>query len=29
MEWIEQFKAFPCVTVDTALVRIAVEISER
>lgn len=29
MEWIEQFEAFPCMPVDSALVKIAVEISER
>ena len=29
MEWIEQFEAFPCMPVDAALVKIAVEISER
>jgi len=29
LEWVEQFAAFPCVSVDTALVMIAAEISER
>lgn len=29
MEWIEQLKAFPCMPVDAALVKIAVEISAR
>ena len=29
LEWIVQFEAFPCVAVDAALVKIAVEISER
>ena len=29
IEWIEQFEAFPCVAVDVALVKIAVEIGER
>ena len=29
LEWIEQFEAFPCVTIDTGLVKIAIEISER
>lgn len=29
LEWIEQFEAFPCMPVDSALVKIAAEISER
>ena len=29
LEWIEQFEAFPCLAIDRALVKIAVEISER
>jgi predicted nucleic acid-binding protein len=29
MEWIEQWDAFPCIDIDAALVKIAVEISER
>lgn len=29
MEWIEPWEAFPCVDIDAALVKIAVEISER
>jgi len=29
LEWIEQFDAFPCVAVDRALIKIAIEISER
>lgn len=29
IEWIEQFKAFPCVTIDAVLVKIAIELSER
>lgn len=29
MDWIEQLEAFPCMPVDAALVKIAVEISER
>jgi predicted nucleic acid-binding protein len=29
IEWIEQFEAFPCVAIDSALVKIAVEISAR
>ena len=29
MEWLEQLEAFPCMPVDAALVKIAVEISER
>lgn len=29
LEWIEQFQAFPCVSIDAALVKIAAELSER
>ena len=29
LEWIEQFDAFPCVATDRALVKIAIELSER
>lgn len=29
MEWIEQWAAFPCIAIDAALVKIAVEISQR
>ncbi len=29
LEWIELFDAFPCVAVDRALIKIAIEISER
>lgn len=29
LEWIEQWEVFPCVPVDTALVKVAAEISER
>jgi len=29
IEWIEQFEAFPCVAIDAALVKIAIEVSER
>lgn len=29
LEWIEQFEAFPCVSIDTSLVKIAAELSER
>ena len=29
VEWIEQLEAFPCLAIDAALVKIAVEISER
>ena len=29
LEWIEQFTAFPCQTIDHQLVRIAIEQSER
>ncbi len=29
MEWIEQWTAFPCQTIDHRLVRIAIEQSER
>ncbi|MEN1728686.1 MAG: PIN domain-containing protein [Pseudomonadota bacterium] len=29
MEWLEQLEAFPCMPIDTGLVKIAVEISER
>lgn len=29
LEWIEQFEAFPCVSIDAALVKIAAELSER
>lgn len=28
-EWIERFDAFPCVAIDRALVKIAIELSER
>ena len=28
-EWVEQLEAFPCLAIDTALIKIAVEISER
>ncbi len=28
LEWIEQFDAFPCVAIDRALVKIAMELSE-
>lgn len=28
-EWIEQLEAFPCLAIDSTLVKIAVEISER
>ncbi len=29
LEWMEQFEAFPCLAIDNALVKVAVEISER
>ena len=29
LEWIEQFDAFPCMAMDRALVKIAIELSER
>jgi predicted nucleic acid-binding protein len=29
LEWIEQFESFPCVAIDSALVKIAAEVSER
>ena len=29
LEWIEQLASFPCVAIDAAIVRIAVETSER
>jgi predicted nucleic acid-binding protein len=29
LEWIEQFESFPCVSVDSGLVKIAAEVSER
>lgn len=29
LEWIEQFSLFPCLGIDTQLVQIAIEISER
>jgi len=29
LEWIEQFEVFPCMPVDAALVKIAIEISQR
>ncbi len=29
LEWIEQFNAFPCLAIDAALVKIAIETSER
>jgi predicted nucleic acid-binding protein len=29
MEWIEQLEAFPCIPVDSDLIKIAIEISER
>lgn len=29
LEWIEQFESFPCVSVDSSLVKIAAEVSER
>ncbi len=29
LEWIEQFEAFPCVPIDSSLVKIAAEVSER
>lgn len=29
LEWIEQFESFPCATVDSGLVKIGVEVSER
>jgi predicted nucleic acid-binding protein len=29
LEWIEQWEAFPCVSIDSGLVKIAAELSER
>jgi predicted nucleic acid-binding protein len=29
LDWIEQFEVFPCAAIDRALVKIAIEISER
>ncbi|HSF17509.1 MAG TPA: PIN domain-containing protein [Vicinamibacteria bacterium] len=29
LEWVEQFEAFPCVSVDASLVKIAAEVSEQ
>lgn len=29
MEWIEQWEAFPCLSLDAALVKVAIELSER
>lgn len=29
LEWIEQFEAFPCIAVDTSLVKIGIETSAR
>jgi predicted nucleic acid-binding protein len=29
LEWIEQWEAFPCVSIDSRLVKIAAELSER
>ena len=29
LEWVEQFDAFPCVSVDASLVKIAAEVSEQ
>lgn len=29
VEWIEQFEVFPCLAIDAALVKIAIEASER
>ena len=29
LEWIERLEAFPCLAIDNALVKVAVEISER
>ena len=29
LKWIEQFDPFPCVAIDRALVKIAIEFSER
>ncbi len=29
LEWIEQFESFPCLAIDSRLVKIAVELSER
>jgi len=29
MEWLEQWEAFPCMSIDVGLVKIAAEISER
>jgi hypothetical protein len=28
-EWIEQFEGFPCLAIDAALVKLAIEASER
>ena len=29
LEWIEQLQVFPCIGIDTSLVKIAIEVSER
>lgn len=29
LEWIEQLEAFPCVSIDTSLVKIAIELGQR
>ena len=29
LEWVEQFESFPCLSIDTSIVKIAAEISER
>ncbi len=29
LEWVEQFESFPCMPIDTSIVKIAAEISER
>jgi predicted nucleic acid-binding protein len=29
LEWVEQLEAFPCMPIDSALVKIAIELSER
>lgn len=29
LEWIEQLEVFPCIPIDTSLVKIAIELSER
>lgn len=29
LEWIEQFQAFPCISIDVGLVKVAAEVSER